>query len=175
MAIMCPRVPLPARASILNVDLDEMDIVPPILIEKCTLEIERRYISRNGIYRMSGVASRVEKLLKSFESGPHLIDLSDVGANDLASVLKVFLRQVWFISILFIFVLITCIAHCCIAFQTSLPIDIFYIRIWIDQIWWWIIWFCSIMPIMIYHFFFPSIQSHSFHRTSIFLNFNSSK
>lgn len=94
MAIMCPRVPLPPRASILNVDLNEIDIVPPILIEKCTMEIERRYIGRNGIYRMSGVASRVEKLLKSFESGPHLIDLSDVSGNDLASVLKVFLRQV---------------------------------------------------------------------------------
>ena len=96
MAIMCPHAPLPPRSSILNLDLESLsaDEKVPLLVIKCTTEIERRSITRPGIYRMTGVASRVEKLLKSFESGPHLIDLIDVSANDLTSVLKVFLREV---------------------------------------------------------------------------------
>ncbi|OTF79667.1 Rho GTPase activating protein-like protein [Euroglyphus maynei] len=95
MAIMCPQSPLPSRSSILNMELDQLstDEMVPLLVQKCTMEIERRAITRPGIYRMTGVASRVEKLLKSFESGPHLIDLTDVSANDLTSVLKVFLRE----------------------------------------------------------------------------------
>nr|XP_046912865.1 rho GTPase-activating protein 29-like isoform X1 [Dermatophagoides farinae] len=95
MAIMCPQAPLPPRSSILNMELDSLssDEMVPLLVQKCTMEIERRAITRPGIYRMTGVASRVEKLLKSFESGPHLIDLTDVSANDLTSVLKVFLRE----------------------------------------------------------------------------------
>ena len=96
MAIMCPHAPLPPRASILNLDLESLSAEEkvPILVLKCTQEIEKRSITRPGLYRMTGVASRVEKLLKSFESGPHLIDLTDVSANDLTSVLKVFLREV---------------------------------------------------------------------------------
>lgn len=95
MAIMCPKAPLPPRCGILNIDLESLpnEEKVPVLVIKCTNEIERRSITRPGIYRMAGVVSRVEKLLKSFESGPHLIDLSDVNANDLTSVLKIYLRE----------------------------------------------------------------------------------
>lgn len=93
---MCPKAPLPPRCGILNIDLESLpnEEKVPVLVIKCTNEIERRSITRPGIYRMAGVVSRVEKLLKSFESGPHLIDLSDVNANDLTSVLKIYLREV---------------------------------------------------------------------------------
>lgn len=96
MTIICPKSPLPPKSSVFNLELDSLPIdeMVPLLIIKCINEIERRSMNRPGIYRMTGVASRVEKLLKSFESGPHLIDLSDVNVNDLTSVVKIFLREV---------------------------------------------------------------------------------
>ncbi|XP_054164714.1 rho GTPase-activating protein 45-like [Oppia nitens] len=93
MTIMCPKAPLPPKSNIMNMDLTLTDHEVPVLVVKCTLEIERRSCTTPGIYRMTGVASRVQKILKSFESGPHLIDVSDVTPNDLCSVLKVFLRE----------------------------------------------------------------------------------
>ncbi|XP_017489619.1 PREDICTED: minor histocompatibility protein HA-1-like, partial [Rhagoletis zephyria] len=95
LTIMCPHAPLGPKCSILNKDIESLpeDEMVPILVRKCTEEIERRSLKRPGIYRMSGVATRVEKLLKSFESGPHLIDLIDVSTNDITSVLKIFLRE----------------------------------------------------------------------------------
>jgi len=92
---MCGREPLPPRANILNVDLTTITEEVPTLLVKCAGEIERRSSSRPGIYRMTGVATRVEKILRSFESGPHLIDVSDVNPNDLTAVLKEFLREVY--------------------------------------------------------------------------------
>ncbi len=91
---MCANEPLPAKSNIINLNLANIEEEVPVLVVKCTTEIERRSCLRPGIYRMAGVSSRVEKILKSFESGPHLIDVSDVSPNDLTSVLKVFLREV---------------------------------------------------------------------------------
>ncbi|KPM10036.1 Rho GTPase activating protein-like protein [Sarcoptes scabiei] len=100
MTIICPKSPLPPKSSVFNLELDSLPIdeMVPLLIIKCINEIERRSMNRPGIYRMTGVASRVEKLLKSFESGPHLIDLSDVNVNDLTSVVKIFLRELQLID-----------------------------------------------------------------------------
>ena len=94
MTIMCAKVPMPPKTEIINLDLSTIKDEVPTLLVKCTLEIERRSCTTPGIYRMTGVTSRVQKILKSFESGPHLIDVSDVSPNDLCSVLKVFLREV---------------------------------------------------------------------------------
>ncbi|KAJ8887837.1 hypothetical protein PR048_014055 [Dryococelus australis] len=47
----------------------------------------------DGIYRVSGVKSRVEKLCQAFENGADLVDLSDMHPNVVASVLKLYLRQ----------------------------------------------------------------------------------
>ena len=94
MTIMCAKVPLPPKSEVINLDLSKIRDEVPVLLVKCTLEIERRSCMTPGIYRMTGVSSRVQKILKSFESGPHLIDVSDVSPNDLCSVLKVFLREV---------------------------------------------------------------------------------
>ena len=101
MTIMCAKAPLPPKSDVLNLDLSKITDEVPVLLVKCTLEIERRGCMTPGIYRMTGVSSRVQKILKSFESGPHLIDVSDVSPNDLCSVLKVFLREVC--NALFIF------------------------------------------------------------------------
>lgn len=50
-------------------------------------------LSPQGIYRVSGVKSRVEKLCQAFENGAHLVDLSDQHPNVIANVLKLYLRQ----------------------------------------------------------------------------------
>lgn len=94
MTIMCARQPLPPKSSIIGLELSECEEQVPIILIKCASEIERRSCNRPGIYRMTGAATRVEKLLKSFENGPHLIDVTDVNPNDLTAVLKEFLREV---------------------------------------------------------------------------------
>jgi hypothetical protein len=47
-----------------------------------------------GIYRVNGAKSRVEKLCQAFENGKDLVELSDLSPHDIANVLKLYLRQV---------------------------------------------------------------------------------
>lgn len=47
-----------------------------------------------GIYRVSGVKSKVEKLCQSFEIDEGNVDLSEHNPNVIANVLKLYLRQV---------------------------------------------------------------------------------
>ena len=49
--------------------------------------------SFQGIYRVSGLKSRVEKLCQAFENGAQLVDLTDQHPNVIANVLKLYLRQ----------------------------------------------------------------------------------
>ena len=66
--------------------------IPP-LVCRCVLEIDKRGINIKGLYRVSGVKSRVEKLCQAFENGADLVDLSDVHPNVIASVVKLYMRQ----------------------------------------------------------------------------------
>lgn len=47
-----------------------------------------------GIYRVNGAKSRVEKLCQAFENGKDLVELSDHSPHDISNVLKLYLRQV---------------------------------------------------------------------------------
>lgn len=47
-----------------------------------------------GIYRVNGVKTRVEKLCQAFENGKELVELSQASPHDLSNVLKLYLRQV---------------------------------------------------------------------------------
>lgn len=49
-----------------------------------------------GIYRVNGAKSRVEKLCQVFENGKDLVELSDLYPHDISNVLKLYLRQVGF-------------------------------------------------------------------------------
>lgn len=53
----------------------------------------KRFLFEQGLYRVSGVKSKVEKLCQSFENGADLVDLTDVHPNVIANVLKLYLRQ----------------------------------------------------------------------------------
>ncbi|XP_053202961.1 rho GTPase-activating protein 45-like isoform X2 [Panonychus citri] len=69
------------------------DEIPPVLV-KCINELDRRGSLIKGLYRVSGVKSRVEKLCQLFESCPvDSVDLNDVHPNVIANVLKLYLRQ----------------------------------------------------------------------------------
>ena len=46
-----------------------------------------------GLYRVSGVKSKVEKICQAFENGADLVDLTDIHPNVIANVLKLYLRQ----------------------------------------------------------------------------------
>uniref|UniRef100_T1J438 Rho-GAP domain-containing protein n=1 Tax=Strigamia maritima TaxID=126957 RepID=T1J438_STRMM len=77
----------------LSVHLNETNCEVPHLVTRCIDEIERRGSHIKGIYRVSGVKSKVEKLCQSFENGVELVDLSDIHPNVTANVLKLYLRQ----------------------------------------------------------------------------------
>ncbi|XP_035827402.1 rho GTPase-activating protein 45 isoform X1 [Aplysia californica] len=66
--------------------------VPPI-VSKCLMEIERRGVMIKGIYRVSGVKSRVEQLCQKFDIDPEAVDLTDIPPNIISNVLKLYLRQ----------------------------------------------------------------------------------
>ncbi|XP_022783063.1 rho GTPase-activating protein 45-like isoform X2 [Stylophora pistillata] len=65
----------------------------PHIISSCIDEIDNRGLDVKGIYRVSGVKSRVEKLCQSFENGEYQADLSDTPPHVIAAVLKLYLRQ----------------------------------------------------------------------------------
>lgn len=52
------------------------------------------YFFSQGIYRVNGAKSRVEKLCQAFENGKDLVELSDLSPHDISNVLKLYLRQV---------------------------------------------------------------------------------
>lgn len=52
------------------------------------------FVSSQGIYRLNGAKSRVEKLCQAFENGKDLVELSDLSPHDISNVLKLYLRQV---------------------------------------------------------------------------------
>lgn len=51
--------------------------------------------SPQGIYRVNGVKTRVEKLCQAFETAKELVELSQAPPHDISNVLKLYLRQVW--------------------------------------------------------------------------------
>lgn len=65
----------------------------PHIITSCIDEIDQRGLDVKGIYRVSGVKSRVEKLCQAFENGAYHADLSDTPPHVIAAVLKLYLRQ----------------------------------------------------------------------------------
>ena len=85
------------RRNTFGVDFQEQveqwkSAVPPI-IKKCLKEVEQRGITLRGIYRVSGVKSKVEGLCQRFEKDPDSIDLSEEHPNGIANVLKLYLRE----------------------------------------------------------------------------------
>ncbi|XP_006831010.1 PREDICTED: rho GTPase-activating protein 29 [Chrysochloris asiatica] len=65
----------------------------PFILKMCTLEIEKRALCLQGIYRVSGNKIKTEKLCQAFENGMHLVDISEFSSHDICEVLKAYLRQ----------------------------------------------------------------------------------
>ncbi|XP_067137055.1 rho GTPase-activating protein 45-like isoform X2 [Centruroides vittatus] len=97
LALQCGHKRLPNKMTTFGVELtthaEKLGGRIPHIITKCVNEIENRGLLIKGIYRVSGVKSRVEKLCQSFESGADLVDLTDAHPNVIANVLKLYLRQ----------------------------------------------------------------------------------
>ncbi|ORX61371.1 RhoGAP-domain-containing protein [Hesseltinella vesiculosa] len=71
---------------------------PPMIITKCIHAIEERGgLEREGIYRISGKQSNIEKIKQAFERDESLVEFGQNGLPDdvfcIASVLKIFLRE----------------------------------------------------------------------------------
>ncbi|GIY92572.1 rho GTPase-activating protein 45, partial [Caerostris extrusa] len=97
LAIQCGRKRLPRKMNTFGVDLSthaqESGEEIPYIVIKCIAEVEDKGFCLKGIYRVSGVKSKVEKLCQSFENGAELVDLDGMHPNVVSNVLKLYLRQ----------------------------------------------------------------------------------
>jgi len=67
--------------------------IPP-LVQRCVAVVDGRGTAVKGIYRVSGVKSKVEKLCQAFENiSAEFVDLTDVHPNVIANVVKLYMRQ----------------------------------------------------------------------------------
>ncbi|GBP07595.1 Breakpoint cluster region protein [Eumeta japonica] len=67
----------------------------PFIISACIREVEKRGMSEVGIYRVSGSASDLAKLKKSFETNAYEAEqlLKDVDIHSVTGILKSYLRE----------------------------------------------------------------------------------
>ncbi|XP_015790861.1 rho GTPase-activating protein 45 [Tetranychus urticae] len=84
---------LSKKMTTFGVDLKSHGDEIPYIIVKCITELDNRGIMVKGLYRVSGVKSKVDKLCQFFESSTDSIDIEDVHPNVIANVLKLYLRQ----------------------------------------------------------------------------------
>ncbi|KAF5272711.1 hypothetical protein FQA39_LY07738, partial [Lamprigera yunnana] len=63
----------------------------PFIVSACIREVERRGMSEVGIYRVSGSASDLARLKKSFENTEQL--LKEVDIHSVTGILKLYLRE----------------------------------------------------------------------------------
>lgn len=94
LAIRCGHKRLPRKMTTFGVELggqpaDEV----PYIVRRCIAEMDARGYCVRGLYRVSGVKSKVERLCQCFENGATLVDLSDSPPHVVANVLKLYLRQ----------------------------------------------------------------------------------
>ncbi|RWS27370.1 minor histocompatibility protein HA-1-like protein [Leptotrombidium deliense] len=82
-----------AVAFTFGTELESQGEEVPKIVVKCIEEVEKHGQTIQGLYRVSGVKSKVEKLCQSFQNGADSVDLSDVHPIVISSVLKLFLRQ----------------------------------------------------------------------------------
>lgn len=77
----------------IGVNLDE-DLDIPIIVRQCIEEVERRGVESQGIYRLSGNASQIQKLKILVNQGDSY-DITDdeYGSDVLASLLKLYFRE----------------------------------------------------------------------------------
>lgn len=67
----------------------------PFIVTACVREVERRGVGEVGLYRVSGSASDLAKLRKSFESNSYEAEqlLKEVDVHSVTGVLKLYLRE----------------------------------------------------------------------------------
>ncbi|RZC39306.1 active breakpoint cluster region-related protein [Asbolus verrucosus] len=67
----------------------------PFIITACIREVERRGMSELGLYRVSGSASDISKLKKSFETNSYEAEqlLKEVDIHSVTGILKLYLRE----------------------------------------------------------------------------------
>ncbi|KAI2664802.1 Arf-GAP with Rho-GAP domain, ANK repeat and PH domain-containing protein 1 [Labeo rohita] len=68
----------------------------PVTVDRCLDHITRNGLMSSGIYRKSGINSRVTKLLERFQNDARSVTMleSDYSVDDMANTLKRFLREV---------------------------------------------------------------------------------
>lgn len=67
----------------------------PFVITTCVREVERRGINEVGLYRVSGSASDLQRLKRTFENDPYEAEqlLKEVDINTVTGLLKLYLRE----------------------------------------------------------------------------------
>lgn len=97
LAIQCGNKGPARRMTTFGVDvqahLQKTKTDVPIIVTKCIQDVEERGLTMKGIYRISGVKSKVEQLCQMFEMDCMDVDLQPVNPMVVANVLKLYFRQ----------------------------------------------------------------------------------
>jgi len=98
LAIKCGKSRLPRKMTTFGVDFQKhlnatKQRKIPIIMDKCITEIDDRCLQIRGIYRVSGVKTKVEALSQQFETGGSVVDLQSTFPHLITSVLKLYLRE----------------------------------------------------------------------------------
>ncbi|XP_077549411.1 rho GTPase-activating protein 45-like [Haemaphysalis longicornis] len=98
LAIRCGHKRLPRKMTTFGVELGDSGggaegEQVPYIVRRCIAEMDARGYPVRGLYRVSGVKSKVERLCQCFENGARFVDLSDSPPHVVANVLKLYLRQ----------------------------------------------------------------------------------
>ncbi|XP_065069336.1 rho GTPase-activating protein 45-like [Rhopilema esculentum] len=98
LAIKCGKSRLPRKMTTFGVDFQKhLDATRrhdiPLIMEKCITEIDLRCLEVKGIYRVSGVKTKVEALSQQFETAGSAVDLQSTHPHLITSVLKLYLRE----------------------------------------------------------------------------------
>jgi hypothetical protein len=73
-------------------------ILVPLIVEQCLTEVEKRGMTEEGIYRLSGAVSAINELRQAYDTSPEGVDLSlpqwkDI--NIVTGTLKLFFRELY--------------------------------------------------------------------------------
>ena len=78
------------------VEQENSGFLVPLLVKRCTTEIEKRGLDIIGLYRLCGSETKKKMLREAFEADPEAVDLSSENVPDInviTSLLKEYLRE----------------------------------------------------------------------------------
>lgn len=93
-----PKKAANGQTAVFGLSLQELaerdQILIPIVVEKCLAEVEKRGLTEEGIYRLSGSSNAIQDLKSQFDAKSEEVDLTKMSdINAITGTLKLFFRE----------------------------------------------------------------------------------